>query len=285
MIEDRPIILIGAARSGTKFLRDVLAAAKGVSAVPYDVNYVWRYGAEGLDHDVLDPQSLTPQRAAFIRKTLRSLAKCQPGDVLIEKSVSNTLRVPFVDHVYPQARYIHLLRDGRAVAESAMRQWRAPPDWSALWTKLRGIPLANIGYVAWFAANFVKGLASGRGSAVWGPRYPGIEADAAGASLAEICARQWVESETAATRDLAALPDANRRVFTIRYEDLVADESALRNLLVALDLPDHEAILKAYRAKLRPVEKDQWQALPEADRAAFQRILSPVLAQKGYDNA
>ena len=26
-------------------------------------------------------------------------------------------------------------------------------------------------------------------------------------------------------------------------------------------------------------------ALPEADRAAFQRILSPVLAQKGYDNA
>ena len=41
-----PIVLIGAARSGTKILRDALATALGVPQVPYDVGYVWRYGNE-----------------------------------------------------------------------------------------------------------------------------------------------------------------------------------------------------------------------------------------------
>ena len=54
MTDAAPIILIGAARSGTKFLRDVLASAVGVKSVPYDVNYIWRHGSPNYGHDVLD---------------------------------------------------------------------------------------------------------------------------------------------------------------------------------------------------------------------------------------
>ena len=43
-----PIIIIGAARSGTKIMRSVISADENVRAVSYDVNYVWRFGNEGL---------------------------------------------------------------------------------------------------------------------------------------------------------------------------------------------------------------------------------------------
>ena len=278
-----PIIIIGAARSGTKFLRDVLAASPDAAAVPYDVNYVWRYKAGDADDDVLDPATLTPARADFIRKTLPTLARARPGQVLIEKTVSNSLRVPFVAAVFPDARFVHLIRDGRDVTESAMRQWQAPPNWKALWQKLRGIPLANLGYVFWFAGNFVSGLFSGRkGGNVWGPRFPGIMDLAGKADLAEICARQWVASVERASADLAALPEAGTRVFEIRYEDLIADEAALRDLAEKLDLADPDAVVASFKKRLRPGEPAQWRALPGPDLAILQTTLTPTLTANGY---
>ncbi len=285
MSEAAPIIIIGAARSGTKFLRDVLSASKHVSAVPYDVNYVWRYGAAQAPDDCLDPRDLTESRRRFIRKTLQSLA--QPSDrknlFFVEKSVSNTLRIPFVAAVFPEARFIHLVRDGREVAESAMRQWQAPPDWRALLVKLNGIPLANLGYVLWFAGNFAKGILSGRGGGkVWGPRFPGIEDIASDDGLVAVCATQWVESVSAAQEELFKLPDSENRVYEIRYEDLVADENALHQLCVWLGLPDTNGVLQAFRERLKKVPVGRWRQLPQSDQQKLIEIVGPTLQLNGY---
>ena len=111
--------------------------------------------------------------------------------------MSNTLRVPFVSSVFPEARFVHLIRDGREVTESAMRQWSAPPDWRNLVTKLRDLRSLNPGYALWFAHNAALGAISGRkGGKVWGPRYPGIESDAQTKPLVELCALQWQYSVT-----------------------------------------------------------------------------------------
>lgn len=283
MPDTSPIILIGAARSGTKFLRDVLASGAGTAAVPYDVNYVWRYGAERAADDVLDPATLTPRRKEFIGKTLRLLAKAGPDDILIEKTVASTLRVPFVEAVFPNARYIHLIRDGREVTESAMRQWEAPPNWSALATKVRDIPIQNLGYVAWFGWNLLNGLVAGRkGGQIWGPRFPGIDAVAEKGPLSRVCAQQWLESCTRASVDLPRVAQAESRVFTVRYEDLIRDETTLVALLDQLGLPDQETILAAFRLKLRPNEPQMWRNLPQRDLEMFEKILTPALTNLGY---
>ncbi len=283
MDETSPIILVGAARSGTKFLRDVLASGPGTAAVPYDVNYVWRYGAERADDDVLDPSTLTPKRTRFIRKTLRTLAKASPDDTLVEKTVASTLRVPFIEAVFPSARYVHLIRDGREVVESAMRQWEAPPNWSALSQKIRNIPVQNLGYVAWFGWNFVEGLFTGRkGGKVWGPRFPGINEMAKQGPLARICAQQWLESYTRAQADLSRIAHADKRVFTIRYEDLIRDDAALSALLDQLELSGKEAILADFRSKLRPSELQMWRRLPQHDLEILDQILTPALKELGY---
>lgn len=283
MTERSPIILIGAARSGTKFLRDVLASGAGTAAVPYDVNYIWRYGAEKAIDDVLDPAALTLKRRKFIVKSLRSVAKARNGDILIEKTVASTLRVPFVDAVFPDARYVHLIRDGREVTESAMRQWQAPPNWKALFQKVRNLPIQNIGYVGWFALNFVKGLHSGRkGGQVWGPRFPGIDAITEQGPLARVCAQQWLETYNRANSALPKIANADSRVFVIRYEDLIRDDIALSKLVDQLGLPDKENIIANFRNKLRPSQPEIWRNLPPSDLATIDQILSPTLRELGY---
>ena len=238
MSEPSPIIIIGAARSGTKFLRDLLASAEGVQAVPYDINYVWRYGAEESPHDVLDPEILSTKRLNYIRNTIRQLSRAKPNDVMIEKTVSNSLRVPFVDKVFPDARYVHLIRDGHDVTESAMRQWQAKPEIGGLFKKLKSIPFGSWTYVVWFAKNFLVGLAKGRGGGgIWGPRFPGVQAAAEKLSLAELCATQWRVSVETATVDLANISDASSRVFTITYANLVKNEDALSCLLYTSPSP------------------------------------------------
>lgn len=283
MTEPSTIILIGAARSGTKFLRDILASGTGAAAVPYDVNYVWRYGAAAAADDVLDPATLTDERKRFIQKSLRSLAKANDGDILIEKTVANTLRVPFVNAVFPNARYVHLVRDGREVTESAMRQWRAPPNWSALFQKIQDIPIQNISYVGWFGWNLIKGLILGRkGGKVWGPRFPGIGAMAENASLARICARQWLESYTRSESALRNLTNAESCVFTIRYEDLVRDDTALSKLVDQLGLQHKDNIIATFHKKLKPSRPEVWRNLPVSDQADIDQILTPTLRELGY---
>ena len=282
MAEPSPIILIGAARSGTKFLRDILASGHGTAAVPY-VNYVWRYGAEKLDHDILDPAALKNSRKHFVRTTLRSLAKAGSDDILIEKTVASTLRVQFVDAVFPDAKYVHLIRDGREVTESAMRQWKASPNLLALIQKVRAIPIQNFGYVGWFGWNFLKGLFSGRkGGEVWGPRFPGIEAVARQGPLARVCAQQWIESINRATSDLPSIANAESRVFTIRYEDLIRDDSALAQLVDQLGLPDKENIVDTFHKKLKPNQAEIWRSLPPSDLATIDHVLSPTLRKLRY---
>lgn len=272
-----PIILIGAARSGTKFLRDILAAPQSVKCVPYDVNYVWRHGSENLPHDALAADSLTDERIQYIRNTLFKLAQCREGEVLVEKTVSNSLRIAYVDRIFPNARYVHLVRDGRDVVESAMRQWRAKPDLRALIKKARGIPLGSSSYIYWFARNFVSGIFQGRaGGKVWGPRFPGIEELVDSAPLAEVCALQWRESVQQAQIGLAAIPGAETRVFDISYEDLIHDESALPKLLAGLGIPNQEEVLRSYQSKRKPSPPQRWKALSSDDQEIIGRVVGAV---------
>ena len=45
------IVIIAAARSGTKMLRHILDASQEISSYPYDANYIWKYGNFQLNHD------------------------------------------------------------------------------------------------------------------------------------------------------------------------------------------------------------------------------------------
>ena len=272
-----PVILISAARSGSKFLRDTLAASVDIDAVPYDVNYVWRYGQEDCSDDCLNPALLQQAHINFIHKQLSRLAQLGPGNVLLEKTVSNSMRVPFVRAVYPNARFIHLVRDGRDVAISANKQWTASADFPRLLQKLRGLPINNVRYLGWALKNQLLRKQRAR---IWGPRYPGIDEDRARLTLDQICAKQWQASYATATHDLLDAP--KDRVFEIRYEDLLQSNAPLRALIEKFDLPDRGSILQTYKDRIHHWKQSAWSQTSPATRAEIEQIIHPNLQQLGY---
>jgi hypothetical protein len=279
-----PIFIVGAARSGTKFLRGLLEGNASCRSVPYDVNYVWRYGNERHPDDVLGPELATPKVVRYIRRTLPHLAGMNgaPGQVMVEKTVGNALRVDFVRAVYPEGRIVHLVRDGRDVVESAMRMWTEPPASRYLLRKLRHFPLANFRYALWYAANVARGRIAGRrGVRVWGPRYPGIEQDVKQLSLAEVCATQWLESVQRAAGALAAMP--GEQWMTVQYEKLTTDEAEVRRLCEFMGLADIEDVLTRYRRTVRTDRAGSWRnALTGRDLDRVMSIIQPGLTRCGY---
>jgi hypothetical protein len=250
-----------------------------VVSVPYDINFVWRSGNERLPHDEIEPSRLSRAAARGIH---RQLARFRgEADLVVEKTVSNCLRVPLVHQALPQAKFVHVVRDGRDVVESAMRQWAAPADWSYLMAKARTFPtFALRRYGVEYATGLVRQFGRRRGPPpTWGPRYPGIDGDLGQLGLVETVARQWRVSVEQALDDLAALPP--EQAMTVRYEDLIADpDSQLRKLWSFAGVePLHAPSLATSVDQTRV---GQHRALPSGDLRAAMRHLSDPLTRLGY---
>lgn len=280
----RLVFLIGAARSGTKFLRDLLAESESTSCVPYDVNYVWRYRNESRPDDIFPPESASEEVATYVRKTLTRMAHRAAGKsapIIIEKTVSNVFRVPFILQLFPDATFIHLVRDGRDVALSAARQWESPSKMSYLFDKICYFPIQNWAYGLWYVRNSLRvRLAKKQGTKIWGPRYAGIDQDIGKLTQLEISAKQWSESVTAALDGLTMVPEGQK--FCIRYEDLVADSRYLRELIRFLELPDPEHIIAHYDKQVSRSKGGSWVQLSKERKARVMSFLEPTLSQIGY---
>lgn len=278
------VFLIGAARSGTKFLRDVVGSSHAVAPVPFDVNYVWRYRNESLPDDSIPPERADPEIGAFVRRTLSRMARRSKGTltpIVIEKSVSNVFRVPFIYTIFPEAKFIHLIRDGRDVTVSATRQWQSPSDVTYLLDKIRYFPLRNVRYALWYLKNAVASRIDNRQPfAIWGPRYPGIGEDVQNLSVMEVAAKQWAASVAAADDGFASIPERQR--YSIRYEDLVADPSALADLLAFLDIPDPERVITSYEASVQRGKVGSWMMLQDEQQSAILPLIEPSLQRFGY---
>ena len=284
MSVQRPLILISAARSGSKLLRDLLGASPACAVVPFDVNFVWRHGNEDNCDDVLPAEAAGPRQTKYIRQTIPRLAGVRArGDdrLIVEKTVSNSLRVPFVARVFPDARYVYLVRDGRAVAESTRRVWHEPTERGYLLSKLRYFPLSDFRYALWYLRNWWKGRSKDSRAMIWGPRYPGIERDLALLELLEVCARQWAVCNELARAGLDQL--GGRQVFELRYEDLVDGDERLAELCAFAGIEDSAPVLAARRRLVEPGYRDRWRtALSNEEQGRLESIIGPQLRTMGY---
>jgi len=125
--EFKPIIIIGAPRTGTNMLRDIIGAQPGFATWPCDeINYIWRYGNSGFPTDELIPIQVTPSIRKYIRKQFQLVSKRYRSVYVVEKTCANSLRLDFVELLFPEAIYINIIRDGRDAASSASKRWKAP---------------------------------------------------------------------------------------------------------------------------------------------------------------
>jgi hypothetical protein len=279
----RILLIVSAGRSGSRLLRDLLGASPECAVVPYDINFVWRHGHEGARDDALPAAAATPETIRYIRRCIARLAGLREhgdGRLVVEKSVSNSLRVPYVRQVFPEALFVHLIRDGRAAVESARRVWNEPPGSGYLRDKIRYLPWRNYRYAFWYLRNRLRRW---RGAPViWGPRYPGIESDLARRTLLEVCARQWSACVESALTGFAELPD--ERVFVMRYEDILRDGSRLAELCRFSGIVDPGPVLAAREARVDAARDGKWRtALTPQELDQLATDIGPQLRALGYE--
>jgi hypothetical protein len=233
---DRPVIIIGCSRSGTTLLfnnlaehpqtwslyeesfpifyrhfpvhpddGDRLTAAPSpeVARAIHETFYAWAHNKEVLK----DRRLLRWIPSKLLQRPVGRLYKRRPLR-LVEKTPANSLRVPLLCALFPDARFIFLVRRAEDVISSLMEGWK-------YW--------------------------SGTGSGEW--RYGGWHYLAppgwqgwTGRSLEEICAMQWVEATRTAWTDLERHRPG--RYLLVRHEDALARPTEVyREILEFSELP------------------------------------------------
>jgi hypothetical protein len=256
---DRPIIILGAARSGTTLLGDILSQHPAI-AYWVEPRYIWRYRNPTANTDRRAVDEATPEVKRYIRSKFASFVASCPGSRFMEKTPSNCFRVPFIHAVFPGARFVHLIRDGRDVVFSARRKWTSPPKKAALWRRLSTleIPLRDLPfYLTDFLRDVIgRQLYPDKGY-LWGPHVEGLRAIKAQHGVLQACAVQWRESIRAAREGLTVVPGHQQHC--VQFEQLVADPgTVLQELLSFAELSPCPSVQLYARDIIEPDAAHRW---------------------------
>ncbi len=182
---DRPVFVVSSPRSGSTLVFETLARARGLFTVGGESHRVIESvpGLHPRDHDWLSNRLIASDATAPIADRLRRGFAEQLRDRggnppragtvrLLEKTPKNSLRVPFLASVFPDARFVYLYRDPRETVSSMLDAWKSgrfvtyadlpgwsEPPWSLLlvpgWQDLVGRSLADIVTTQWSTATEV----------------------------------------------------------------------------------------------------------------------------------
>lgn len=168
------------------------------------------------------------------------------GRVIVSKRTSNNQRIRLLNSIFPQAKFVNVVRDGRAVAFS-------------------------LGQVEWWHQHKLW----------WAEKTPG-ELEQQGFSALEVCARNWIEDIEAIKTGLQDID--NNRVIDITYERLMDDpEMELARILEFIGLNCKSSFEAAWRSlNLKPRE-DKWRVnWSVEEREIVEGIQNKNLAELGY---
>lgn len=241
----RPIIVIGSARSGTTVL------AKLLSQHP-DVHYeeeprlTWRIGNDRKS-DLLHREDARPAVIREIRARFAERVRAAGKARLLEKTPSNALRLAFIDAVMPDAIFIHILRDGVEASLSIRDFWTKHTTGlpaKALRKRLLEMRPSQVPHYAKEAVrrSRPKWMRSVVPPAVWGPRLPGIDAMVRELDPLDVACLQWKLCVERCCVEGRKLP--SDRYLELWLEDL--DAAALERVQRFAGLEPHPEVQRRY---------------------------------------
>lgn len=268
----RPIIVLGAPRSGTTLLSGVLESHPELY-LANEPRILWKYGNDGKS-DALRPRDARSDVVSHIRAELAQRVRKAGRRRLVEKTPSNSLRVGFLNAVLPDATFLHVMRSGVESVLSIRTFWdrhATGVPGNLLRKRLKEMsPRQFPHYAKEFARRAVGKLSPGAvGPAVWGPRPPGIEQMARDLDPLEVAAWQWRMCVEHACREGRALPA--ERYTECRLEDI--NEELLVRLMRFADLDPAEEVLAAFRERYDSSQPAQRSKAAEGAEIDFVRAL------------
>lgn len=220
----KQIIIIGAPRSGTNMLRNVITMLPGFGTWPCDeINYIWRHNNATYHSDEFTAELATKKVKKYINRQFKKLAKKNQLHYVVDKTIANSLRIGFVDHIFPDAKYIYIVRNGIDVVDSFMKKKSGSKNMKDILKKIRYVPTTDFPYYGLrFVKNRIYSFFSAKNrDAYWGPNIEAMDEIVRNYNLAEVCALQWKKCVDMADHDFDQIPD-NRKLY-LKYETFVED--------------------------------------------------------------
>ena len=268
----RPILVVGCPRSGTSALLDVLLRSPELRSIHSEGHILWdayhHPRDRGWDSDALGAEDVTERERAYIYLAVRMFVR---GRRFVDKTAENSLRIPYLQELFPEASFVFLRRRAADTVSSLMEAWRARPRF----VKYRlPEPLDGLGE-----------MSGDRWSFALIPGWRQLRE----APLQEICARQYIACNEAVLEAREGVDPS--RWHQVAYEDLVsAPVETTARLFEKLDLgfdPAVEGFAAALdrtpsSTTLSPPQAGKWR---QRNREAIESILpltEPVEKRLGY---
>jgi len=299
-IDSAVAFIIGSPRSGTTILSEVLDRHPEI-AQWYEPYFVWAFHLDLKDTDVREAWEASPRVTRFVRREFRYFKERSGKRIVIEKAPDHSFRIPFIQAVFPEARWIHILRDGRDVTLSIYKEWERrrriveKKDYALLYkvakTMIKRQPFWRHRVMAlYYEARHMAQLRPGaifnkakwKGQVGWGPRFEGWHDVLEKNSILRFNAYQWLKSVEGVQEGLASVPNA--KAIEIRYEDFITrPKEVLQGLFDFLGVSYPEGLIE----KIPPLKANNFNKWRKEFKAGQIREIGPVLTEKlielGYE--
>ena len=283
-----PIIIIGAPRSGTSFLSRIFSAHPEVEIL-VEPRLVWKYGNDAKS-DMLSVNDARPEVSGYIKNYFEVWLTKSGKPYLVEKTPSNALRLDFVHAVFPDAKFVHILRNGKNSALSIRQFWQGSSagfqniDPKRLGSRLREIRPRQLPYYAReFWKRCLGSIQTSRTSksiGVWGPRLPGLEEMVRDLDLLEVACLQWrfcVEQACFTGRQLPS-----NQYMEVRLEDF--NQEMMQRVLDFTGLPADAAVDQKIKEHFKPGKSSKRILdVSEDENQILEKWLRPTLDWLGYE--
>ena len=260
MTKIKPLIVVGAGRSGTT-LRNTIVQHNKVVSFRYEMNAMWKYCNEMIEHDCFTPEQHSNKKIKkFINNEFKKLSDKNNKEFVLDKTVANIMRIRYVQDVLPNSKILHIIRDGRAVVASAMKRWQSSEPTSYYFSKFRTVPKRSIPY---FLASKIKDKLKGTAKKTqtrepWGSKWIGFSDDISKLDLVSLCARQWARQIESAEMQKKFLKAGTYS--EIRYEDLINNPNENFKKIHEFFMLDYDdAHIQALSDKVNKDNNKKWQ--------------------------
>jgi len=299
------VFIVGSPRSGTTVLGEILDRHAEISQW-YEPYFIWDRHFRDAKDDARNAEDATPVVQSQIIRSFLTYQKKTGSSIIVDKSPRNSLKIPFIRKIFPAAKFIHIIRDGRDVTLSIHKEWLKRKEivgggdindqfnyrkaLSVVKTWLNRQPFFfNRLNAFWFETHGhlldkSKHLNQTRwnGTTGWGPRFEGWKQVYGNNSLIQFNAYQWLKCIEAVRRNWGKIPSQNK--MEIRYEDLIQQGTdRINEILEFIDVKPNSEFIGSLPV-LKKNNFNKWKnEFSSRQLSEIAPILSPMLISLGYE--
>jgi hypothetical protein len=166
------IFIIAPPRSGTNLLRDLLNAHPKIETWPCDeINLVWKYKNINKT-DELKTSDIKNSNRKYILKFFEKLYKKTKSPYILEKTCANSVRLNFVNKLFPNSFFIFIERNQADILNSILIKYKKTPDFKYIYRKFIYVPnIYKFRYLLGILDFFIKiHLLKKKEPSTWGPK-------------------------------------------------------------------------------------------------------------------